>query len=241
MDFYQFDPTSVLDEFNELCEEMYVKQEENQNEGPTSFSPAALLYAKQITPNVLIDITGTDPITIKTDPDRNKLFPHRRAAIEKVPKKPNATLRKPMKPLVHRCVGRIFGPSHRRQNAENENEEMEYANEREMENIANMEQDEENELPAIIDTQHIETQPLNLDYMANRQPVVVIAEPEVPPIHPSQHYCHVCRKTFAKTNIWRHNNKTKIHLENLLKAKIERDAANTQNAHLVFGVQLPQL
>lgn len=252
MDFNPLDSISIGEELSQLCEAMTVKPE--PDEDSVRYSAAAKLFAKQVTPNVIIDITGKDPITIKTDPDQNNLIANRRVAYENVPKKPSETLvRKPMKPLIHRCVGRIFAPSTRRRNQQNleqnallrqqaaellrqlddDSEGTQYADERETENIDGMEQDKENELPTITDSTQLEIRTLNLDFLANQQPVLIVTKPDVPPSQRiQQHYCGYCQRSFInKRGLTLHTNRTKMHAENVLKSQIERTmAANSQNS-----------
>lgn len=104
MDLSQFDPTSIGSEIGQFVVEMNVKRE--HDEDLERYSSAAKLYAKQVEPNIMIDITGNDPIVIKTDPDQSNLIANRRVAYENVAHKTDESLKKPMKPLVHRCVGK---------------------------------------------------------------------------------------------------------------------------------------
>lgn len=240
MDLIQFDPKSIVDEFGQLCAAINVKQE--QDEEFVSYSSAAKSYAKQVTPNVIIDVTDEDPIIMKTDPDQNNLIPNRHAAFENVPKKTSETIQKPMKPLIHRCVGKIFGPSNRRRDQfiallrqqasdllrqlDGGSEGTQYANEGDAENIGDMgEQDKENELPtAIIDSTQAEMPMLHLDPMTT-QPDISQAQPT------QQQYCSYCRRSFtSKRGLMHHINKTKLHAENVIKSQMERAmAANSQN------------
>lgn len=238
------DPTSICDEISQFCAAANVKHEADEN----SYSSAAQLYAKQVTPNVLIDITGKDTIIMKTEPDRENIILNRRVAYENVPKKTGEILRQPMKPLIHRCVGRIFAPSERRRNKlkallrkqaadlvrqlDEDSDGTEYANERETESIERMEQDLENELPAIIDSTQADSPVLNSDIMFIQEPVMIVAEPDLPLSQPTvQNYCHYCQRSFSsKLGLSKHTKRTKMHADNVLKWQIEQAmAANNQN------------
>lgn len=244
--FNPLDPISIGEELSEVCVAFNVKTEPDEDSAP--YSAAAKLFAKQVTPNVFIDITGKDPIIMKTDPDQNKLIANRRVAYENVPKKTSDTPRKPMKPLIHRCVGRIFAPSTRRLNQQNallrqqaaellrqlddDSEGTQYADERETENIESMERDKENESPTIIDSTQAEIPTLNVDFLANQEPVLIFAEPDFPPSQRiQQYYCGYCQRSFTnKRGLTLHSTRTKMHAENVLKSQIARTmAANSQN------------
>lgn len=195
------------------------------------------------------------PLIIKTDPDQNNLIANRRVAYENVPKKASETLRKPIKQLIGRCVGKIFHPINRRRTPPNALHFQAAYVERQLDGdgegtpnsdeqtecIQSMVQDKENEFPSIIESTQAEIPTSKLDLLIKQEPVLFGAEPNLPLSQPTaQYYCSYCKRSFTKKRgLLVHITYTNIHSKNFQVASRKRGHDRQYSEwRLIFKIKL---
>lgn len=205
----------------------------------------SLELAKKCKPNVMIDIMDDeDTIVMKTEVNDENLAPNRFNAME-YPIKRNVMAKKPQKPIVERCVGRICAPKKRfRLNdltmdygaTDGPNEsENEMISESEDEMVSQTEGKRANTEPGIIDATDV-----NLVAIAFQEPIADLVsayrQPAVTSI-PIKPCCQLCNSVHVSMRALRSHYKTKKHTSKVLelaraaarKFSSDSKASNNQN------------
>lgn len=180
----------------------------------------ALELAKKVIPNVIIDLMDDENmIVMKTEINDENVDPNRANAMER-PIRNKVIAKKPQKPIVERCVGRICAPKKRpRLNDGTINGGAAAApevNESENEMISDSEDNEivsqaTDNQPGIIDATDV-----NLVAISFQDP---IADSHVPVVasKPNSSYCEQCNSIHANAQALRRHYDTKKHKSKVLE------------------------